>query len=408
MANLGLMLGGIAEGAKTAADIRQADESLGLKRDTLLSDNQLRNRSLDLEAQRTSQNFGIAQRQLALQEQGQKNLMHREILSRTDKQISDTLGIVDEVIKEGLAANKDPAAVSAAVQPLVESAKKLATAGGLDPGAVDVKVRAWMARPSATEAATGKASAGVTAAKQVAEATSVPIETALQGQGVIKQPTGADAVIDDATAGMIAEQALAGDTSAMQNWGRGAQGASNLTKIRKVMADKMAERGMTGEDLAKKNAEFGGTKAGERVKGSREANLDIVLKATEAAIPAALEQSEKVARTGWVPINRIIQRGEIMASDPELRKFGMANLQLAEHWARAMNPTGVMRESDRDMALGFLSTADSPQTYRAVVGQLKTQIEREKAAVSKSPSPTASPAAAPKVPEPPKGYVIIQ
>ena len=60
----------------------------------------------------------------------------------------------------------------------------------------------------------------------------------------------------------------------------------------------------------------------------------------------------------------------------------MANLQLAEHWARAMNPTGVMRESDRDLALGFLSTADSPQTYARAVAQLKKQIEREKGAVS--------------------------
>jgi hypothetical protein len=125
-----------------------------------------------------------------------------------------------------------------------------------------------------------------------------------------------------------------------------------------------------------------GMSAEARTAGTREANLGIILKATDAAIPAALEASEKVARTGWVPLNQIIQKGQVIASNPELKEFGMANLQLAEHWARAMNPTGVMRESDRDLALGFLSTADSPQTYARAVAQLKKQIEREKGAVS--------------------------
>jgi hypothetical protein len=104
---------------------------------------------------------------------------------------------------------------------------------------------------------------------------------------------------------------------------------------------------------------------------------------TDAAIPAALEQSEKVWRTGFVPLNKIIQRGEVMTSDPELRAFGMANLQLAEGWARAMNPTGVMRESDREKALEFLTTADSPATYRRLVKQLETQIKRERDSIRK-------------------------
>lgn len=124
-----------------------------------------------------------------------------------------------------------------------------------------------------------------------------------------------------------------------------------------------------------------GESAGARTEATREKSLELILRAADAAIPAALEQSEKVSRTGWVPLNQIIQKGEVIASDPELKTFGMANLQLAEHWARAMNPMGVMREGDRDLALHFLSTADSKETYRRAVMQLKTQIEREFSAV---------------------------
>ena len=164
-----------------------------------------------------------------------------------------------------------------------------------------------------------------------------------------------------------------------QNIGKGFQGQ----QVAKAIMDRAFQihPELAGADLSTRwqdfAAEGAGKNAGARTQGTREKNLDIILKVTSAAIPAALEQSEKVARTGWVPVNKIIQAGQIATSDPELKAFGMANLQLAEGWARAMNPTGVMRESDREKALEFLSTADSPQTYKRAVMQLKTQIDRE-------------------------------
>ncbi len=165
------------------------------------------------------------------------------------------------------------------------------------------------------------------------------------------------------------------------NMGRGVQGQQQATAIRARAAELESESGGDPAAWPTRWQQYRATGVGlsqaERTKAVREENLKLILKAANAAIPAALEQSEKVSRTGFVPLNKIIQRGQIMTSDPELRAFGMANLQLAEHWARAMNPTGVMRESDRDLALQFLSTADSQATYRRLVSQLKTQIERE-------------------------------
>lgn len=196
--------------------------------------------------------------------------------------------------------------------------------------------------------------------------------------------------MSDAAVDILARRVASGDTTALSNVGRGAQGSKNLERIQNRAAELLQqEEGLSPQDAAKRvigniqsvKASQVGQSAEARTGATREANLNLILKATEAAIPAALEQSEKVARTGWVPLNRIIQGGQVMTSDPELKKFGMANLQLAEHWARAMNPTGVMRESDRDMALHFLSTADSKETYKAAVTQLKTQIQRERDAV---------------------------
>jgi hypothetical protein len=89
-------------------------------------------------------------------------------------------------------------------------------------------------------------------------------------------------------------------------------------------------------------------------------------------------------------------------------------LQLAEHWARAMNPTGVMRETDRDhCSRSFLSTADTKDTYRQVVDQLKTQITRERDAVRGARGDAHAPAATPRtvpgaIPPPPAGFQLVK
>lgn len=208
--------------------------------------------------------------------------------------------------------------------------------------------------------------------------------------------------LSDTAKDIKARQMINGDYSGLTNIGRGAQAGRSLEEIGNRAAEILVdEGGMTPAEAAaqisRKTQEYKATgtykNAEARTAAGREANLNLILNATEAAIPAAIDASKQVARTGWVPINKIIQGGEVIASDPALKRFGMANLQLAEHWARAMNPLGVMRESDRDMALKYLNTADSQSTYEAAVNQLHTQILRERDAVrrgSSMPSPNAA------------------
>jgi hypothetical protein len=170
MADMGHFLGGAAEGLKTATDMRQAEELIGLRRDTLAADTGLRSRGLDLQ-----------ERQVNLAAQAQKNAQTRQLLTEADKQVNDTLGVVNETITSGLAAGRDPAVVAKAVQPLVESAKRIAGAAGLNPGAIDVKVNAWMAAPGLAERAAAEGTAA--AAKVVAN------KKALEASGVDTTPT---------------------------------------------------------------------------------------------------------------------------------------------------------------------------------------------------------------------------
>lgn len=216
------------------------------------------------------------------------------------------------------------------------------------------------------------------------------------GASLVRPNTGetihtAGSTLTDGAAEVAGRRLADGDAGALAGWGRGAQGAENIARINNKAVELLTtERGMSPSEAAahisrvtqEYKARGVGASTEARVGAGREANLAIILKAAEAAVPAAIEASEALPRSNFVPLNRLVQAGQVMTSDPALKRFGMANLQLAEHWARAMNPTGVMRESDRDYALKFLGTADSKETYRAAVDQLMKQIQVEKKAVS--------------------------
>ena len=192
--------------------------------------------------------------------------------------------------------------------------------------------------------------------------------------------------LSDYDAQAIARYTVAtGDDSRLRSLGFNPE---NKALVQKYVNQEMTDKNVSDQDMATRKQEFSANgiskNAAARTRATREENLNMILKATSAAIPAALEESEKVARYAGaiVPLNRLIQHGELATSDEHLVPFAMANLQLAEHWARAMNPMGVMRESDRDLALKYLDTALSKGTYKIAIMQLKKQVTRERDSIA--------------------------
>lgn len=153
-------------------------------------------------------------------------------------------------------------------------------------------------------------------------------------------------------------------------------------------------------DQTKFSAKTAAATSGARASASRLANLEIISKNLDKVIPQAEAASAQVPRGKWVPINQLIQQGKIATSDPAMTVFAQTNLQVAEMWARAMNPTGVMREGDRDLALRILSTASDPQTYKQQLQVLKNLVQREQETAQEvkqeitSPGTPAAPATA--------------
>ena len=191
---------------------------------------------------------------------------------------------------------------------------------------------------------------------------------------------------DPATIDVLARRLNAGDTSALQNVGRGAQGAAMIQAIRKRQTEILEkEQGLTPDAAAKQTAnataEFGGIKAGERTLGTRTANIEMAVNEAYNMLPQAQAASDAVPRSKWVALNKLIQAGETQSSDPDMARFLAAHTAVVNTYARAISPSGTPTVADKEHAREIFSTATGPEAYKAVL----TQIAKEMEAARRSP-----------------------
>lgn len=182
-------------------------------------------------------------------------------------------------------------------------------------------------------------------------------------------------LLPDDTADFLAERILAGDAKALTNLGRGAQGAENVIKVQTMASRKAAERGMNPSDILAKVAEQSGLTAQQRTFGTQVARMAVNSTEAEGAIQQGLEVSQKVPRSKFVPINKLVQMAEGNISDPDLLEFRAANLAIINTYARAISPTGVPTVHDKEEAMKVVSTATSPEAYQRVMARMLKEIE---------------------------------
>ena len=187
--------------------------------------------------------------------------------------------------------------------------------------------------------------------------------------------SGDDPSMDPLAIRMTAQQYLAGDPGAINNFGRGAQGSKNLSAVRLEIAKQANAAGMTGADIAAKMAEFGGMKAGQRTAGTRSASIEIAANEAAQLAPLALDASQKVSRSGLLPFGKAQIMFDSNTNDPNLRQFAMANNALANAYGQVMSRGGVATVSDKEHAKELLSTAFDQPSYAAAVQQLQAEIK---------------------------------
>lgn len=196
-----------------------------------------------------------------------------------------------------------------------------------------------------------------------------------------KDTAAKDAKLSSDSVSNMADQYLAGDRSVMQNLGRGAQGAQNIVALRAEIAKKMAERGMSGADMATKMAEFEGLKAGERTLTQRTANIGMRINEAKTFAPLALAASEKVDRTQFPTLNSLLLAAERGTGGEDVVRLSVATMSLLNAYAAAVTPTGTPTEGAQSRAHELLDKAWSQGQYRVAIDQLMMEME----AASKSP-----------------------
>lgn len=189
------------------------------------------------------------------------------------------------------------------------------------------------------------------------------------------EASGSGAKLNDKTLDQMADQAIAGDTSVFTNLGRGKQGAENVIALRQRIADKLAGAGRTGADQAKAAAAYQGDRAAFRAAGTQEARVGTAAFEAKNMMKIARDESEKVWRTRFVPVNEALQAVERNAGDPEIRAFGAANNSLVNAYVRAISPTGTPTDIVRSHAYELLRTADSKEAYEAILKVMEREME---------------------------------
>ena len=176
---------------------------------------------------------------------------------------------------------------------------------------------------------------------------------------------------------LAAEQYLAGDRQAIQGYARNAQARAALQN---EITKQARAKGWSGADIAAQVADFSGTMAGSRTTGQRAAQIALAATEAEKMIDVALERSKAFDRTNFVPVNKALVAFANNTGTPEARAFGTAVNSLVNVYARAISPSGVPTVSDKDHAREILSTADSPEQFKAAIDVMRQELKIAKSA----------------------------
>lgn len=256
----------------------------------------------------------------------------------------------------------------------------------------------------------------VEALEKVLDANGVPILTPRsQAAGMTPAPTtsaaGAGALSPEALK-LVAKQFLAGDRQAIQGFARSAPAR---IAIQNAITEEATAQGLSGPAIAAKMAEFAGIVAGSRAVGTRGAQIELASNEASQMMDVVRQQSAKFGRTNFIPFNRALASFEGNTGQPEVKALGAAINSLVNVYARAINPSGVATDSDKNHARAILATADSPEQVDAVLSVMQQEMQAARnapadvrAATRAAVTGVARPAADGKAPPPPSGFKVLQ
>lgn len=174
-----------------------------------------------------------------------------------------------------------------------------------------------------------------------------------------------------------AQQYLTGDRQAVVGYARS---APLRAALQETIVKEALRQGITGPDLAAKMADFAGIMAGSRTVGTRSAQIELASSEAQKMIDIVETQSKKFDRTNFVPFNMALKAYDTGTGKPEVKAFGASINSLVNVYARAISPTGVPTQSDKDHAREMLGVIHSPDQVSAVLDILRQEMTAARAA----------------------------
>ena len=349
-------------------------------------------------------------------------------------QIEATITHIKEVAKAAAASGNDPKKILSAVQPLIASAQGLAQAAGIDPQMIQQRaVLATMQPIQSTPenqshqlikvtGAMGEGDKLVRLEKTTGKvvpinpATGMPLTesdviTPRQAQvvnptlgqppilGTPGQPTAQVTPFTDRfsaveqqpsvtippakdiaglsgdTIDLLARQVINGNDRAFSGTPRGKEGNAIRAAIMNRVGTIAKAENISAERLNAAISEYKAFQSGQRKTGERAALVDLAATEFQLVAPVLLDASEKVDRTKYSDVNKIILSYLERSGDPSVVQFGGALNTVVNVYARAVSPTGQVTVSDKDHAREILQKAWSNGQIKAAVEMLNREVE---------------------------------
>jgi hypothetical protein len=140
------------------------------------------------------------------------------------------------------------------------------------------------------------------------------------------------------------------------------------------------EQGLSAQDVARQQAEFQGFVQGEKTLGTRQAQIDMTSTVLDQFVPLAKDASAAFKRSGIKSVNDLEIAIKSRTASPELRKAAAATNAVINAYGRAINPSGVGNERDKEEARKILDMAFATEDYDAAANQILMEIGAEKKA----------------------------
>lgn len=179
---------------------------------------------------------------------------------------------------------------------------------------------------------------------------------------------------------MNARLLIRGNPAAIQNVGRGQQGEATLAAIKNKATDILTkEKGMDSDEAAKyinqNTAAFMGDKRGASNLGLRMSTIVGAATTALATADRVIETSEKVDRTQWSDLNKLILAAEKRTGGTEVIDYGIAVNTLVNNYARAVGGgSAAITDTARKEAHALLNEAWSKGQIKSAVAQLKREL----------------------------------